>query len=159
MSKEEIVARRRKYYLRDREKEKEYSKAYYQENKEGRKQWQSQTGQAKEYYQKNKRRLRKYSQEYYQDNIESAKQKRRVAHVKWCQANPEYAKIISKAHSVVMDALKSGKLVRPEHCSRCSKECRVHAHHSDYAKLLEVTWVCNSCHRIIHWEEKITKRT
>lgn len=44
-------------------------------------------------------------------------------------------------------ALKKGTLVRPGRCENCGKECKPHAHHDDYAKPLEVRWLCPPCHR------------
>src|SRR6266850_1011440 len=46
-------------------------------------------------------------------------------------------------------ALASGKLVRPNRCSRCKKKCKPEAHHPDYKKKLEVIWLCGPC----HWAE------
>lgn len=45
-------------------------------------------------------------------------------------------------------ALRSGKLV-PQPCADCGKPsaCK---HHEDYSKPLEVTWLCDVCHRVRH---------
>ena len=69
--------------------------------------------------------------------------------------SPTYGKIYfrstkeaQRAHSAVRRALESGKLIRPDSCSRCGRGHRViEAAHHDYAKLLEVDWLCRSCHR------------
>jgi hypothetical protein len=50
----------------------------------------------------------------------------------------------------VEKALTRGKLQRPDHCSKCFKECVPEAHHEDYNKPLEVTWLCADCHREEH---------
>lgn len=50
------------------------------------------------------------------------------------------------ARTAVGNALQSGRLVRPEACSRCGKSCKPDGHHEDYAKPLAVVWVCRSCH-------------
>lgn len=63
-----------------------------------------------------------------------------------------------KARSMVGAALRRGELQRPTVCERCGKEpplspagrSRIHAHHSDYSKLLDVEWVCLDCHRMEH---------
>lgn len=58
------------------------------------------------------------------------------------------------AHSKVQTAINSGKLTRPDSCSKCGKapkrgkdgRATVQAHHEDYDHPLDVTWVCASCH-------------
>ena len=43
-------------------------------------------------------------------------------------------------------ALGKGKLVKPAVCSRCLREGRLCAHHHDYGRPLDVTWLCEPCH-------------
>lgn len=44
-------------------------------------------------------------------------------------------------------AVESGKIHRPPVCSRCEEPGhRIEAHHEDYSKPLEVTWLCSRCH-------------
>ena len=48
-------------------------------------------------------------------------------------------------------ALLSGRIIRPRHCELCNKNGkRLHAHHEDYSKPLEVIWMCILCHTEIH---------
>lgn len=54
------------------------------------------------------------------------------------------------AHKLVLKAVKSGKIKRPECCSLCGKVCTPQAHHVDYLKPLEVMWLCPSCHKKQH---------
>lgn len=53
-------------------------------------------------------------------------------------------------HEVARDAtkvaLRSGRLVRPDHCVKCGLVCKPEAHHPDYDKPLEVVWLCRVCH-------------
>lgn len=53
------------------------------------------------------------------------------------------------ATASVYKAVKSGRLVRPTSCERCGKKCRPQAHHHDYTKRLDVSWVCSKCHRAL----------
>jgi len=49
-------------------------------------------------------------------------------------------------------ALRKGILVRPSKCQRCNKRRKVHAHHDDYTKPLDVNWLCSRCHGRLHSE-------
>jgi cell division protein FtsL len=52
----------------------------------------------------------------------------------------------AKARLAVRNAIRHGDLVRPEHCQNCNATCKPDAHHEDYAKPLEVIWLCDACH-------------
>ena len=52
-----------------------------------------------------------------------------------------------------MYALKTGKLTKPDACSKCGSLEKIEAHHDDYTKSLEVRWLCFVCHRQHHTEE------
>lgn len=58
-----------------------------------------------------------------------------------------------RARDLVQIHIKSGRLVRPCKCSACLKKCTPEAHHEDYAKPLEVVWLCFKCHRARHQQE------
>jgi len=51
-----------------------------------------------------------------------------------------------KAEYQVGNAIKLGKLTRPELCQGCKNTGRVEAHHRDYTKPFEVVWLCKKCH-------------
>ena len=55
--------------------------------------------------------------------------------------NPEKAKARQQANNAVRD----GKLEK-QPCIHCGNE-KVQAHHKDYSKPLDVTWMCFRCHR------------
>lgn len=50
------------------------------------------------------------------------------------------------ARSRVSTEVRAGRLVRPTACSSCHAGCAPQAHHEDYAKPLDVTWLCRGCH-------------
>jgi hypothetical protein len=56
----------------------------------------------------------------------------------------------AKARSVVSHALRDGKIARPAHCEGCGKRRKTQAHHEDYAKPLEIVWLCRPCHLTRH---------
>lgn len=55
-----------------------------------------------------------------------------------------------QAHKIVGNALADGRLER-QPCERCGAE-KVHAHHDDYSKPLDVMWLCPKHHRERHRE-------
>lgn len=61
---------------------------------------------------------------------------------KWRRNNPEKY----RAHAKVNNAVRDGKLQKPDRCSRCKKRGKVHAHHEDYSRPLDVIWLCPECH-------------
>jgi hypothetical protein len=61
-------------------------------------------------------------------------------------SNPEkYA-----AHIALNNALRDGKLTKPELCESCGKRNRLHGHHDDYSRPLSVVWLCPACHKARH---------
>ncbi len=53
----------------------------------------------------------------------------------------------AKARNAVWNALRDGRLTRPAACELCGEATKIQAHHEDYAKPLEVEWLCFRCHR------------
>ena len=46
--------------------------------------------------------------------------------------------------------LNKGTIKKPKVCSICKKKKKLDAHHEDYVKPYEITWVCRLCHKKIH---------
>ena len=82
---------------------------------------------------------RQYQREHYVNN-----KKRYEARDKNRQKNS----IKAKAVTIVRDALRKKLLVR-QPCEECGAE-KAEAHHDDYAKPLEVRWLCRTHHRQHH---------
>ena len=61
---------------------------------------------------------------------------------------------ITAAHNAVTRAVRKGDLVRPDGCSLCGSG-PVFGHHENYDKKLEVTWLCQPCHKQRHKEMAI----
>jgi hypothetical protein len=53
-----------------------------------------------------------------------------------------------RAHQSVARAIRTGRLVRSP-CEACGTTIRIQAHHDDYAKPLDVRWLCFKHHREI----------
>ena len=58
-----------------------------------------------------------------------------------------------KARTAVGNALRDGKLQR-EPCVQCGNP-RSEAHHEDYSRPLDVTWLCRRDHRALHEARKV----
>ena len=57
----------------------------------------------------------------------------------------------TKARNMVGNAVRDGKLVKDYFCSKCGRDdCRIYGHHDDYAKPLDVRWLCQACHKQWH---------
>lgn len=57
-----------------------------------------------------------------------------------------------KAQNAVSNAVRDGRLEKPDRCSSCGIRGRLHGHHDDYSKPLDVTWLCVPCHKERHKE-------
>ena len=115
------------------------------------------------YYQANRDMLCEKAKKYGKNKSPEQKQERREYYLKWKESDSgkqylkenwkerkkKYRKHY-KASEKVKDAIKAGKLVRPETCSICNEKGRIEGHHADYDKPLEVIWVCKKCHTMIH---------
>jgi hypothetical protein len=56
------------------------------------------------------------------------------------------------ARTMVSNAVRDGRLSKPHICSAvgCESTGRLHGHHEDYSKPLEVRWLCPPCHFAWH---------
>ena len=89
---------------------------------------------------------KKVHQEASRKYAKGAPTKRYLSNKEWRERNPaKYA-----AHGIVAYAIKKGRLIKG--LCECCGEKTVHAHHDDYAKPLEVRWLCSPCHNNWHTE-------
>lgn len=54
------------------------------------------------------------------------------------------------ARGKLIKSVLRGKTIRPKKCSDCLKSKAVEGHHHDYAKPLDVKWLCKKCHENKH---------
>jgi hypothetical protein len=64
---------------------------------------------------------------------------------KWRKDNPEKY----RAQNAVSNAVRDGKLIKGP-CAVCGATKRIHGHHEDYSKPLQVTWLCAVHHKQLH---------
>jgi len=106
-------------------------------------------------YLENKETVQKQCRAYYVKNAEHLKAKSRSRKKtyeetrKYREKYPEQY----RAHYAVSNALKRGDLTKADTCRICNSNGKLHAHHADYSKPLDVLWVCVDCHAKIHLKE------
>ncbi len=61
----------------------------------------------------------------------------------------------NRAKGKVRYAIAKGLLIRPNVCSNCGRKGRINAHHEDYDKPLQVDWLCETCHRLLHAQRRM----
>ena len=97
--------------------------------------------QSRDYYANNAEGYKKLRSKYYKNNIEYFKERDK-------RQSKDSIKV--KAKTAVFGALKKGLLTR-QPCEECGAE-KTDAHHDDYAKPLEVRWLCRRHHTLWHAE-------
>ena len=97
---------------------------------------------------------RQYDADRYQNDPKVKKRHRRYAKTdagkealakankKWLKANGEKR----AAHVILGNAVRGGRVLKPDTCSECGSGGRIEGHHHDYALPLDVTWLCRQCH-------------
>lgn len=68
------------------------------------------------------------------------------AHQKQNRINP----VKRGARIIVGNALRDGRITRPSNCQDCGERTRLHGHHDDYARPMDVRWLCAACHHEWH---------
>lgn len=92
------------------------------------------------------------------DKIKAANRARYVKEIEASgrRASKNVAPEARRAHHEVERAVVKGTLARPPCCSRCGSADRaIHAHHEDYGRPLDVTWLCAPCHGEVHAHRRV----
>jgi hypothetical protein len=75
---------------------------------------------------------------------------------RWMRANWRRHQVMTNASHAVRRALRSGRLTKPTACEACGAGDRViEGAHKDYARPLDVRWLCRPCHRA--WDAREPK--
>ncbi len=116
----------------------------------------------KEYYERNKEKINKQKAERYRrKRVEILTVHRQRRLIKKQQSKDYYHRnkkeilkrqksrydpVKNNARGKLQYQIKIGNIKRPEKCPECKRETKVHAHHHDYSKPLDVYWLCSICH-------------
>jgi hypothetical protein len=76
---------------------------------------------------------------------------------RWRAKHPKLVAVARRVQSTVRRAIRSGQLVRPGVCDQCRTACKPEAAHADYARPLEVVWLCRRCRAL--WDRQHPKST
>jgi recombinational DNA repair protein RecR len=63
-----------------------------------------------------------------------------------------------RANKALRQAVKNGTVIRPKKCENCGLVCKPEAHHADYERRFEVSWLCIACHKQTKVGTKYKKR-
>ena len=94
-------------------------------------------------------KIREHDRKYQREKRAKLKGYKTEEYRKWRRKNPE----AYTAHHVLNKAVKSGKIKKMP-CSVCGSTVRIHGHHSDYKKPLNVIWLCPKHHKQLHQKLK-----
>jgi hypothetical protein len=73
----------------------------------------------------------------------------------WSRASAARHPLARGAQLQARAAVKAGLLTKPDRCSQCGRKADfIEAHHEDYARPLDVVWLCKSCHTQLHVARK-----
>lgn len=84
----------------------------------------------------------------------------------WAKNHPEQIAVLNKqwiarnpdkhyCHTVLNYAVRAGKLTKRTSCQSCGTSgVKIHGHHHDYTKPLDVMWLCAICHLKQHRLER-----
>lgn|SRR3990167_9205851 len=78
-------------------------------------------------------------------NTKRGKQLSNAAKKRWRAKNGDRC----AAHTILRNAVKYGKINKMP-CEVCGSKIRIHGHHEDYSKPLDVKWLCSKHHTEIH---------
>lgn len=74
--------------------------------------------------------------------------------IEWAKAHLARHPEKARARKAVSNAVRSGTIVKPDACEDCGKTFedarKLHGHHEDYSKPLDVNWLCKDCHQARH---------
>lgn len=111
---------------------------------------------SRERYAANRTARREEKRLYEASHREEAKARVRAWRLKHPERRDGGDKVKRSARVAVRDAVHNGRVTKPESCEDCGgafPKAKLHGHHEDYSKPLEVEWLCPECHGKRHWTD------
>lgn len=116
-----------------------------------------------EWQKKNRKRANKRKLDWAKGNRERVAETKR----RWAAEHPDRVKENGarmrelypekvRARNILNDAVRDGLVLKPSACEECGDEPEpreLQGHHEDYAKPLDVRWLCRPCHVEEHLED------
>lgn len=101
------------------------------------------------------------SRAYYEENVEILLSKSKIYRktdrgraARRKEYENEKKKSEYKVHYTLTNAVRDGRIEKLDYCTMCSiTGVKIHGHHYDYTRPLDVVWVCSKCHSWIHKHE------
>lgn len=87
-------------------------------------------------------RSREIARNHYQRNRDVILDRDRIRRA----TEPEKA----RARDALNGAIRRGRIKKPSRCEECGAHRKLHGHHHDYSKPLDVEWLCPPCHARRH---------
>ena len=145
LHKDEVKEYMREYRIKNEEKIKQSKKRWNEENEEKIKQYRIKNRERlnirkKRWNEENKDRLKQYRI----NNRERANLYRKKLYQRHKQ-DPQLALKIA-ARIKVGHAVANGSIIKGLQCESCFDVTEVQAHHYDYNKPFDITWLCRKCH-------------
>lgn len=127
----------------------------------------------RELYQKNRDKKLAYHKKWRSDHLEQMRAIGRACyaahHHNWYKppaavlaaraaAYQKKNRVKLRANDAIKRALRDGKMIRPNTCSRCLVPCKPQGHHyNGYERehWLEVEWLCIKCHNAEHVKKRL----
>lgn len=113
---------------------------------------------SREWHARNAARVRRARREEYAEDLEASRARNRARFRQRGELNVRYERERAstpelKARQALRHAVQSGAVQKPSTCEVCGGEVesrRLHGHHEDYSKPLDVEWLCTLCHGARH---------
>jgi ribosomal protein S27AE len=102
------------------------------------------------YREANAERLTAQSADWRRRHPEEVRQANAATNARLRREHPEEVRVLGRARQAVYVAVKKGTLIRPDTCEQCGQVRKITAAHHDYARPLDVRWLCSPCH--VRWD-------
>lgn len=93
----------------------------------------------------------KYNYDRAKKNLEQYREYQRVYFANKHATDPEF-RHKQNIRNLTNNAIRNGKLIKPEECELCHMPKPLHAHHESYEfeDILNVVFLCPDCHSMVH---------